>query len=141
MQAFLEDLVAYCQERLVVLLLDGFEHCAVELQNWLLYRFLEPYCFDLTQRPRQLVIVIAGREIPQFEQHWPLTECKAIIRSVRALGKWTTAHVEECFQAHDYPDFTPQDVTAFHQFLSNGIPPLEVIQLIPYFVANRRNRS
>jgi len=59
-KAFLADLVEHCQTQRVVIMLDAYEKCAPKLQQWLIDQFLEGYCFNLEQRPPQLVIVLAG---------------------------------------------------------------------------------
>jgi len=137
-QAFLADLAQHCQEQLVVIIFDGYEKCNADLQTWLLGHFLELYCFDIEKRPPHLVIVVAGRELPDFEQRWSRVDCGMIVKSVRALGKWTAAHVEECLRVHGYYDFTPQDVAAFHRLIGMGIPPSDVVGLIQRVVADRR---
>lgn len=137
-EAFWVDLVEYCRQQLVVLLFDSFEKCTVDLQKWLLDYILEPYCFNLAQRPASLLIIIAGREIPNFEQYWSIDECKMIIKSVRALGKWTAAHVEECLRIYGYDNFEPQDVNAFHRFIVLGFSPHEIVNLIQTAIALHR---
>lgn len=126
-QAFLEDLAGHCRQQLVVIIFDGFEHCHVNLQTWLLDHFLEPHCFDLARRPAQLLVVLAGRELPRFEAHWPADDCALLVKSVRALGKWTATHVEECLRVHGFC-YTERQLKLFCEMIEMGVPPAQVVQ-------------
>ncbi|MFN8494155.1 MAG: hypothetical protein U0350_41535 [Caldilineaceae bacterium] len=126
-QAFLDDLMAHCRQQLVVILLDSFEYCQGDLQAWLLDYFLEPHCFDLARRPANLLVVLAGRELPNFEQHWSLDECAQLVKSVRALGKWQATHVEECLRVHGFR-YTERQLKLFCEMVEMGSPPSLVVE-------------
>lgn len=126
-QAFLDELVEHCRQQLVVLIFDTYDHCDPELQEWLMDHFLEPYCFNVEHRPSQLVVVVAGRTLPDFEQYWSRAEIEKIIKSVRALGKWTCAHVEECLRVHGFL-YDERQLKLFCDMIEMGSPPSLVIE-------------
>jgi hypothetical protein len=135
--AFLSDLVNHCRRQLVVLMLDAYERCPSDLQQWLLESLLEPYCFDQQQRPDKLVIVIAGQEIPDFESRWSPDDCATIVKSVHGLSKWTAAHVEEYFRVYGY-SYEPDDIDVLLHLIERGIQPAQVVQLIEMIGVNRQ---
>lgn len=140
-QAFLTDLLNHCNQQLVVIILDAYEECiqkAEALHAWLLERVLEPYCFDVAKRPTQLVVVIAGREIPRFHQRWLREECKSIVKSVHALGKWQPAHVEECLHVHGFR-YNEQQLKFFCDMIEMGYAPSYVVEAME-IMFNQRGR-
>jgi hypothetical protein len=94
-------------------------------------------CFDLNERPSRLVTIVAGQEIPVFEQHWSPEDCQSIVRSVRQLSRWERKHVEECLRVHGL-SYKPADIEAFFRLIELEIPPSQVVQLIRTMLANQR---
>jgi hypothetical protein len=135
-RAFFDDLKTHCSQRPVVLMLDAYENCGPNLKTWLLGTLLEQYYFDLEQRPRRLLLVIAGREIPLFDHHWPLEDCQALVKSVRELSKWARTDVEECLRVHGYNTYSPQELSAFHQWIEEGLSPSDVVGVIEILLLN-----
>jgi len=126
-RAFLEDLAAHSHQQLVVIMLDAYEKCDPNLQDWLLHHFLGPYCFDAARRPAQLVTVIAGREIPDFELYWSPGDCDTTVKSVRALSKWTADHVEECLRVYGF-SYNEQQLKLFCDMIEMSLPPSQVVE-------------
>lgn len=126
-RAFFLDLAQHCSQKQIVLLFDGYERCDPELQKWLVEHFFEPYFFDLQKRPPQLIVVVAGRAIPDFHQFWSLAECETLVRSVRALGRWKAGHVEECLRVHGFR-YTKRQLKFFCEMIEMGSPPSLVVQ-------------
>lgn len=124
--AFLDDLKTHCQQQPLVVLFDAFEKCELEMQIWLLNHFLEPHCFNVQERPAQLVVVVAGREIPAFEEHWSPDECKSIVKSRESLGTWSAAHVEECLRVHGF-SYNQRQLTLFCMMIEEGYSPSHVV--------------
>jgi len=135
-QAFLQDLATCCQQQPVVIMLDAYERCQADLQQWLRDHLLGPHCFDLEQRPDHLLLVLAGRAIPEFELYWSLDDCRAVVRSVKSLSKWTAAHVEECLQVHGY-GYTQQQLKTFCDMIEMGLPPSQVVQAMSFVFTHR----
>ena len=126
-EAFLEDLVSHCHQQRIVILLDAYEKCTPTLQKWLLEQFVEPHCFDTSRRPPNLILVVAGKEIPPFEQYWSAEECDQIVKSVRSLGKWSRKHVEECLLVHGF-HYEEHDLNLFCTMVERSVPPQIVVQ-------------
>ncbi|MGH9427569.1 MAG: hypothetical protein ACRD2L_14855, partial [Terriglobia bacterium] len=71
LRVFFDDLKEQCAENPVVLLFDAYEKCEKSLKKWIEEtNLLEKHFFDLTTRPKRLVLVVAGRETPKFETRW-----------------------------------------------------------------------
>ncbi len=126
-QAFLSDLTNHCRQQRVVIMLDAYEKCDPGLQEWLLNHFLEHYCFNFERRPAQLMVVIVGREIPDFELNWSHEDYETIVKSVRALNKWTAAHVEECLRVHGF-SYNERQLRLFCDMIENGLSPSQVVE-------------
>jgi hypothetical protein len=135
-QAFLADLTQHCQQQTVVLLLDGYEHCADTLQRWLVDHLLEPYCFDLSKRPPRLLLVLAGRQITVFQQHWSAADCERLVKSVHALGKWTAAHVKECLRVHGFR-YNRRQLRLFCNMIEEGFTPYYVVNAMETLFSGR----
>jgi hypothetical protein len=137
-RAFFDDLSAICADRQFVLMLDAYEKCDAKLKQWIEEQFLERLFFNHERRPHRLILVVSGRELPDFDARWPIEDCDALVRSVKELGKWRRDDVAECLRVHGYDDYEEQDVDTFHRLILMGIPPSEVVGLIQSVVANRR---
>lgn len=127
--AFFADLARHCAAAPAVIMLDAYDRCAKPLQRWLLEHFLEALCFDRDQRPPQLVVVLAGRELPTFEHHWARQDCDMVLRSVQQMSTWERRHVEECLRVHGF-EYTPEIIDRFYWFVQQGLPPSQVVQMI-----------
>jgi hypothetical protein len=119
-------------------MLDAYEKSGDRLKEWIVEHFLERLFFNIGHRPHYLVLVVSGRELPEFDLRWSSEECDTIVRSVKELGKWKRDDVAECLRVHAYDDYESQDVDAFYRLILMGIPPSEVVGLIQLAVANRR---
>jgi hypothetical protein len=138
--AFFADLERYCTNHTAVIMLDAYERCNGQLQRWIVDHFLEQVCFTLDQRPAQLVVVIAGRELPIFEYHWSQEDCQSIVRSVNQLSMWERKHVEECLRVHDF-NYTEEIVDSFYRFVQEGLPPSTVVQVIQSLLLAQKGYS
>ena len=136
-RAFFADLARHCEASPAVIMLDAYDRCPPPLQAWLLEHLLEALCFDRAQRPRQLIVVLAGRELPVFTHHWAEAECTTIVRSVQQMSTWQRHHVEECLRVHGF-SYTAEDVDSFYRFVQRGLPPSQVVQLIESMLMAQR---
>ena len=89
--------------------------------------FLGRYFFDIENRPEKLILVLAGREIPDFEYNWPPEDCETIVESVKKLGTWERKHVEKCLRVHGFI-FGDEDLEFFWAMIQRGLTPSLVIQ-------------
>lgn len=128
-RAFLQDLAAICQQQPVVLMLDAYERCQPELRRWLIDHLLEHHCFNLERRPAHLLLVLAGRELPEFDLYWSREDCQAVVKSIRSLSRWQSRHVEACLKLHGYA-YNQQQLATFSGMVEIGVPPSEVIRMM-----------
>jgi hypothetical protein len=135
--AFFADLDRYCANHTVVIMLDAYERCARQLQQWIVEHLLQQVCFNLEQRPSRLVMIIAGRELPIFEHHWSMEDCGSVVRSVKQMSTWERRHVEECLQVHGY-SYTTEIIDSFYRFVQEGLPPSTVVQVIKSLLLAQR---
>lgn len=149
-EGFFADLRDYCVEKPIVILLDAYEKCCPEpeeedefienweiLEDWIIEVFLKQLFFDLVQRPTQLILVLAGRRIPDFAEEFPL-EHERVVSKIEALSPWEKHHVEECLQMIGL-DYQPKDVDTFFHFIQEGLPILQIMNLMKS-VKNQRER-
>jgi hypothetical protein len=139
-RAFFADVREACATQGIVLMLDAYEKCENELKKWIVEYLLERCFFDHEKRPAQLVLVVAGRDIPEFEKRWAPEDIEAVVGSVRQLGKWEKKHIEECLRAHGF-NYTAQQVDTFYNLIEMGIPPSQVVQAVETAVAAQRRPS
>jgi hypothetical protein len=140
-RAFFDDLSAICADRTIVLMFDAYEKCNDKLKQWIEEYFLERLFFNREQRPQRLLLVVSGREVPDFDARWSIDDCDTLIRSVKELGKWGRSDVADCLRVHGYDDYDDQKVDTFYNLILMGIPPSGVVDMIQLAVANRRSAS
>jgi hypothetical protein len=126
-RAFFDDLKQHCVDKPVVLLLDAYERCAREIKEWIEGYFLQRCFFDLENRPARFVLVMTGRELPEFEKYWASEDIETVVGSVRQLRKWEKRHVEEMLRVHGFA-YKPEHVEVLFHMLELGHPPSVVVQ-------------
>lgn len=136
-RSFLNDLCTLSNTQPIVLLVDSFEYCCDPLRRWLHKPFLRSYFFDQQQRPSQLLLVVAGQNMPDFEVNWSPEDRIKTVALVERLHRWTRNHVEECLQVHGFR-YEEKDIDAFHRLVENGLPPALVVQAIETMLAQQR---
>jgi len=124
---FFEDLLSHSSDKPVVIILDSYDKCKPELQTWLTESFLAKCFFNDDITGGNLILVIGGRVIPQFELHWPADRCETLVKVIDKLGKWERQHVEQCMKAYGF-EYTEKDVDVFYSYVENGVPPLNLIE-------------
>lgn len=125
-KAFFLDLKESCERQPVVILLDAYERCDSDLQEWLIMQLLELQFFNLEKRPLHLLLVIAGRELLNFDLYWSRDDCNTIVKSIKSLSPWRAEHVEECLRVHGF-SYTPEQLEAFVKMIDIGLPPSQVL--------------
>ena len=108
-QAFFYDLKLIADEKPVVVLLDSFERCNVDLRPWISDDFLLPLCFRVNSRPARLVLGMAGRELPDFAAVLGPEKHEKLVRS-RSLSGWEKEHVKDFLRVHGYGNLSDKDV-------------------------------
>jgi hypothetical protein len=94
---FVEDLRAHCETNRVVLLIDAYEKCSGELTQFL-PALLRTYA-DADRRLKNLVMVIAGREVPPLQMMFA-ENYNRVVRAVDALSTWQREHVARFLELH-----------------------------------------
>lgn len=128
-EAFFHDLGTYCNRKPVVLIFDSYEQFPNMLKNWIMEYLLEQYFFDFENRPKHLLLVVAGQETPEFEQRWPLAFCEDIVCSINQLAKWTKSDIEACSQAYRCQDTRIVD-QLYELYSISPLPTLLIVQVI-----------
>ncbi len=126
-QSFFSDLSTHCNNRTVALLLDAFEKSEDNLKEWIETYLLERFFFDFDRRPERLVLVLAGRDIPDFEYYWAQELVGKVVKSVKQLGQWEKKHVEECLRAHGFA-YEAKHLELFWTMVQAGMPPSVVVE-------------
>jgi hypothetical protein len=137
---FFKDLKSYCAKKPVIIMLDAYDKSESEIKNWILDYLLERHMFHRESAACRWGLVIAGRDVPAFEQRWPEEDCKALVRSIDALSKWTMENVEQCMRARGFKQPSPSDVDFFYQMIERDIPPQLVVQAIDYTLEQARRK-
>jgi len=144
-KAFLDDLELCCAEQPIVIMIDVSEilynkhrENSEHLREWIENEFLERCFFDYHRRPKQLLLVIAGQEVPEFHYHWHSEDCKSIVRSVHALSHWERHHVEEYFKIHDY-NYKKGDIDFIYRCVKMGRTPLDITLAIQFLINGSNN--
>jgi len=131
-KAFFEDLKQICDTRPVVIFLDSWDSSNPDLQEWIVSRIVRPLCFDTDNRPERFVLVLAGRELPDFKQRLGNeTRFKQLVRSIESLGAWEESHVKAFLQAYGYEDLSKEAFTVqlVHSRLKLGWSLIAALQL------------
>ena len=138
--AFFADLARHCAAAPAVIMLDAYDRCAPSLQRWLIEHFLEALCFDRDKRPPRLVVVLAGRDLPVFEQRWTEQDLNRTLRLIPQMSTWERRHIEECLRVHGF-DYTPEIIDRFYWFVQQGLPPSQLVQMIESMQMAQRGRQ
>jgi hypothetical protein len=97
---FLEELRDQSAAQPVVILLDAFEEASPDLKDWIVSFLVERLFFDSTRPQPNVVLVLAGQELPSFEQEWPRDQVDKTLKRIRRLGHWERRHIETCLHQH-----------------------------------------
>lgn len=133
--AFFNDLVERARSEHLVLILDSYEKLADEDQaeteetvsGWLQSELLERL-FDEPD-PLNLVVVLAGREMPNFDGNWSAEQIEARVERREKLGEWSRDHIKQCLDAHGFRH-RPEHIDVFHNLVTMGATPHQLIQLM-----------
>lgn len=124
----------YSNKNGAVLILDTYESASQDVKNWMKERFLEEYFFDPKKRPRKLLMIVAGQEVPSFQNIWSEQDCVDTITSVNNLSQWKIDDMDEVAKYVNSPQLTnmlkmyfssnpeiiPKNLVSIAQVLRNG---------------------
>jgi hypothetical protein len=126
--AFFDDLTKSAAEVPVVLIFDTYEQCEEKLKDWIEECLLENYFFNLDKRPKKLLLVVAGRQVPNFKMRWG-TDYTDVVSSVNELGKWTRERIEEYLKVHGF-NYSPEQLDVIWRMAENDVPLAVLITMM-----------
>ena len=112
----------------MIVMMDSYEQSSLELREWILEVFLETLCFDSVSRPSRLIVVLAGRELPDFEAILDEPKYQQFVRS-RALSAWEEDHVKEFLKVHGHEDLSEEDVEYVWAKVKKGVSIASALNL------------
>ena len=130
-EAFFDDLQEICESRPVVLLFDTYDRCESALQQWIVTTLLERYVFDLDNRPSQLLIVLAGQRVPNYEGEWPSELIQDCVRVFPKMSQWQEEDIKQCLTTYGYP-YKQHHVRTLLDMAEQGVPPKLIIHTMGF---------
>jgi hypothetical protein len=110
-KTFFSELKNDHRDQPLVILLDTFERCDPRLHQWVQDRFLRVLCFDIKNRPQRLVVVLAGRNLPDFKDLLGSTaKYDQHIRTIKSFGTWEENRVQEFLKVHGHETLTQDEI-------------------------------
>ena len=126
-KAFFEDLKSLYDEKPLVVLLDSYDRCSKELKQWIIYEFVLPFSINTSKRPKRMLTVLAGRELPNFPEMLP--DYTVLVTSSSPLVPWKPEHVKDLLRVHQYTNLSDSDVDFVLQKMGGGISLSKVFLL------------
>ena len=118
-KAFFEDLKSLYDEKPLVVLLDSYDRCSKELKQWIIDEFVVPFSINTNKRPQRLLIVLAGRELPNFTALLA-DQYTALVISSSPLSPWEKEHVKDLLKVHQYTNLSDNDLEYVWQKIAVG---------------------
>lgn len=120
-RAFCADLRWNAERRPVVLLFDSYDNDAPgDLKEWV-RTLLESHCLDLERRPAQLVIVLAGRDLPPLKARLGY-RFEGLVEMIDAFEDWTDELVARFLGQIGFPDAQPGEIAMWRDRINTGFP-------------------
>ena len=127
-KAFFEDLKALYDEKPLVVLLDSYDRCSKELKQWIIDEFVLPFAINTNKRPQRLLVVLAGRELPNFTEMLA-DQYTVLVTSSSPLAPWEREHVKDLLRVHQYTNLSDNDLDFVLQKMGGGISLSKVFLL------------
>lgn len=138
-EAFFDDLRVICNTRPVILMIDTYEKCRQlseldenwqKLEAWLLRRLVKLF-FDFEKRPNKLLLILAGREVPdRNDLVIPSARYSEVVKTIDEMSQWDRDHVIEYLDLIGF-QYQSHHVDIFYSMIHQlGFPLLEVIRAI-----------
>ena len=117
-KAFFDDLKSTYDQTQLVILLDSYDRCTVDLKSWVIDEFVRTLCF-VNNRPQKLLMVLAGRDLPDFMGLFQDRYVK-LVRSSCPLSGWKKEHVNDFLRVHGYDNLNDTEVNIVWDKIQNG---------------------
>jgi hypothetical protein len=141
-EALFDDLRTICAASPMVLLLDGWENCNLDLRAWIVDEVLANHVLhpDAGRRPDKLAVVIAGRPYePAAMQHGLRTDelvelaDAATVLSISSLSPWNAEHIRRFMELNGYPEASEAEVASVREKFDKGVSFWKIQHLIDAF--------
>src|SRR5215831_5107258 len=133
---FLKELREACPNRTIVLFLDAWERGNDTLRDFILKRLLHACIFDSPNSPPKLVVVIAGRDVPNFQARLR-DRYPRFVRPGGSLKGWSSEHVLAFLKLYGFPDISEKRAAFLAAELEDGASLLDVKLFIENYVNKR----
>jgi len=147
-EAFFEDLRTICAAEPMVLILDAWERCNLELRQWIRDEFLAKHCchFDRNLRPDKLAIIVASRpyEPANTRQGLRPNEFRPLFKdehdhettvlSIKSLSEWDKEHVSAFMQNNGCPEPSEEEISFIQSRLKVGWSLEKILTLIDEYL-------
>lgn len=137
-EAFFDDLRFICSTRPIILMIDTYEKCRLlsevddnwqKLETWLLRRLVK-LLFDLQKRPNKLLLVLAGREVPDSNDVMvPSARYSEVVKTIDEMSQWDREHVIEYLDFIGF-EYESRHVDTFYSMIEFEVPLLDVFRAI-----------
>jgi hypothetical protein len=125
--AFFEALAAHCAEGQATIIIDTYEQCPAPVAAWLEEEMRERFAAD--DWPDRLALVLAGRDVPPFQERWQRSHYEERVVLFDGFSEWQPEDIEEGFRELGF-DQPPDIFEAIVTFLRKGATPGQVIGLM-----------
>jgi hypothetical protein len=143
-RAFFDDLRSICATEPMVLLLDGWERCNLDLRDWIFNETIgtEILHDEVHMRPDKLAVIIAGRphqpgKTPhglRVDEFSPLfdsdEELSATVLSIKSLSEWTNEHIQQFMVLNGHDEPTDAEVHLIREQLRKGRSLEKILTII-----------
>jgi len=143
-EAFFEDLRTICAAEPMVLILDAWERCNLELRQWVTDELLAKHCChaDHHLRPDKLAIVVASRPYDPAttrqglrpDEFRPLfrdeQEHGATVLSIKSLSEWEREHVSAFMENNGFEQPSEDDISVIQARLKAGWSLEKILTII-----------
>ncbi|MEK6336720.1 MAG: hypothetical protein AABM67_17470 [Acidobacteriota bacterium] len=127
-KAFFEDLKSLYDENPLVVMLDSYDRCSEELKTWIIEEFVLPLSFNINKRPQRLLIVLSGRELPDFTLMLE-EKYSDLVRASSPLSGWEKEHVNEFLKVHQYTKLSDKDMDFVWEKIEKGFSIQQALML------------
>ena len=136
-EAFFEDLRVLCATQTIVMLLDHWEKCNINVRKWIRNTFMGEHCFhpDKNMRPAKLAVVVAGNTFDEAKEPSGIRDKEFIdlfnddehehnetILSKASLSEWENAHIREFLKQNGVVrNVSDEDIDYLRSCLKRGM--------------------
>jgi hypothetical protein len=124
---FFDEIGEHCAARPAVLVVDTYEQAMPEVRAWLEDELRARVVGDAW--PDNLIVVLAGQDVPAFEENWPERHYRERVVEFHGFGRWKPDDIIKGFRDAGF-DQPPERVTAIVQLLEVDTPPGVLVELM-----------